>query len=73
MWYAYDNEKHVGIANSIAKERLAEEHPDWQWLSHEEHLEKQAMPSDRDIFSSFLVLASCAGVLILIISALLTK
>ena len=43
MYYAYSNGKYVGSANILGRERLQEERPDLEWLSQEEHDQRECL------------------------------
>ena len=43
MYYAYQNGKCVGSANLLGRETLQAEHPSWEWLSEEEHDQRECL------------------------------
>ena len=49
MFYAYQNGKYVGSANILGRERLQEERPDLEWLSREEHDQRECLRDKQDM------------------------
>jgi len=49
MFYAYQNGKHIGSANILGRERLQEERPDLEWLSQEEHDQRECLQDKQEM------------------------
>ncbi len=49
MYYAYSNGKYVGSANLLGRETLQAEHPSWEWLSEEEHDQRECLRDKQDM------------------------
>ena len=73
MWYAYRNDKPVGVANSIAKEQLSAANPHWEWLSEEEHQERQSMPSKKAVESAGILLGCSIITAIMVLVLVFTQ